>query len=99
MSWRERLLGKARDPLSAHSRQSLTLAAFFAWVALGADGLSSVIYGPAEAFHALAGHAHLGLFLALATAITVWVVALAYKQVIELFPTGGGGYRVSSALL
>src|SRR5690606_36366530 len=27
------------------------------------------------------------------------VVALAYNQVIELFPTGGGGYRVSTALL
>ncbi len=99
MPWRERLLGKARDPLSTQSRHSLTLAAFFAWVALGADGLSSVIYGPAEAFRALDGHTHLALLLALATAVTVWVVALAYNQVIELFPTGGGGYRVSTAQL
>lgn len=99
MSWRERLLGKARDPLSVQPRHSLTLAAFFAWIALGADGLSSVIYGPAEAFRALGDHTHLALFLALATALTVWVVALAYNQVIELFPTGGGGYRVSTALL
>ncbi|MBN9475207.1 MAG: amino acid transporter [Bordetella sp. SCN 67-23] len=98
-SWRERLLGKARDPLSPDTRHSLALAAFLAWVGLGADGLSSSSYGPEEAFRALGAHTHLALFLAIATAITVFVVALAYNQVIELFPTGGGGYRVSTALL
>lgn len=98
-SWRERLLGKARDPLSADTRHSIALAAFLAWVGLGADGLSSSAYGPEEAFRALGAHTHLALFLAVATAITVFVVALAYNQVIELFPTGGGGYRVSTALL
>ncbi len=98
-SWRERLLGKARDPLSPDTRHSIALAAFLAWVGLGADGLSSSSYGPEEAFRALGSHTHLALFLAIATAITVFVVALAYNQVIELFPTGGGGYRVSTALL
>lgn len=98
-TWRERLLGKARDPMSRNTRHSLTLAAFFAWVGLGADGLSSSSYGPEEAFNALGTHTHLALFLAIATAITVFIVALAYNQVIELFPTGGGGYRVSTALL
>jgi len=98
-SWRERLLGKARDPLSPDTRHSLALAAFLAWVGLGADGLSSSSYGPEEAFRALGAHTHLALFLAIAIAITVFVVALAYNQVIELFPTGGGGYRVSTALL
>lgn len=34
----------------------------------------------------------------LATAITVFVIALAYNQVIELFPTGGG-YRVATKLV
>ena len=98
-SWRERLLGKARDPLSPDTKHSLALAAFLAWVGLGADGLSSSSYGPEEAFNALGTHTHLALFLAIATAITVFIVALAYNQVIELFPTGGGGYRVSTALL
>jgi amino acid transporter len=98
-SWRERLLGKARDPLSADTKHSLALAAFLAWVGLGADGLSSSSYGPEEAFNALGTHTHLALFLAIATAVTVFIVALAYNQVIELFPTGGGGYRVSTALL
>ncbi|GAA4331345.1 APC family permease [Pigmentiphaga soli] len=98
-TWRERLLGKARDPLSPDTRHSIALAAFLAWVGLGADGLSSSAYGPEEAFRALGPHTHLALFLAIATAVTVFVVALAYNQVIELFPTGGGGYRVSTALL
>lgn len=97
--WRERLLGKARDPLSQDTRHSIALAAFLAWVGLGADGLSSSAYGPEEAFRALGTHTHLALFLAIATAVTVFVISLAYNQVIELFPTGGGGYRVSTALL
>ena len=56
-------------------------------------------YGPEEAFQALGAHTHLGLYLALATAATVFVIALAYNQVIELFPTGGGGYRVATSLI
>ena len=35
----------------------------------------------------------------MATAITVFVIALSYNQVIELFPTGGGGYKVATRLL
>jgi amino acid transporter len=37
--------------------------------------------------------------MAVATAVTVFIIALAYNQVIELFPTGGGGYRVASKLV
>jgi Amino acid transporters len=85
--------------LSPETRHSIALAAIVAWISLGADGLSSSSYGPEEAFRALGNYTHLALFLAIATAITVFVVALAYNQVIELFPTGGGGYRVSTALL
>ena len=93
------LLGRPLDPLAAGTRHSLTLAAFLAWAGLGADGLSSSAYGPEEAFKALAGHTHLGLWLALATALTVFVIAFAYNQVIELFPNGGGGYRIATVLL
>jgi amino acid transporter len=96
---REKVLGKPLDPLSRKTRHSIALAAFFAWVGLGADGISSSAYGPEEAFRALGQHTHLGLYLALATAVTVFIIALAYNQVIELFPTGGGGYRVSTRLL
>lgn len=68
---RTALLGRPLDPLRQDTRHSLTLAAFLAWVGLGADGLSSSAYGPEEAFKALGGHAHFGLYLALATAATV----------------------------
>src|SRR5262249_23507059 len=30
---------------------------------------------------------------------TVFIIALGYNQVIRLFPTGGGGYRVTTSLL
>jgi len=96
---RTALLGRPLDPLKAETRHSLTLAAFLAWVGLGADGLSSSAYGPEEAFKALGPHTHFGLYLALATAVTVFIIAFAYNQVIELFPTGGGGYRIATVLL
>lgn len=103
VNWWDRLnrllIGPARDPMSPEARHSLTLVAFLAWVGLGADGLSSSTYGPEEAFKALGDHTGLALFLALATAVTVFIIATAYNQVIELFPTGGGGYKVATRLL
>src|SRR6195256_2536532 len=96
---REVVLGKPRDPLSAETRHSVALIAFFAWVGLGADGLSSSCYGPEEAYLALVIHTHFGLYLAAAIAITVFIISLAYNQVIELFPNGGGGYKVATQLL
>ncbi len=77
----------------------LTLIAFFAWIGLGADGLSSSCYGPEEAFLAVQGHVYLSVFVALMTGITVFIIAASYSQIIELFPTGGGGYLVASKLL
>lgn len=93
------LLGKPLDPFHSETRKHMALITFFAWVGIGADGLSSANYGPEEAFLALAGHTHLAIFLAMATAFTVFLIAAAYMQVIELFPNGGGGYRVASTLL
>ena len=104
------VIGKPRDPLQRDERpprdpprsdphRNITMAAFLAWIALGADGLSSACYGPEEAFLALGQYTHFGLYLAAATAVTVFVIALAYNQVIELFPSGGGGYKVATQLL
>jgi amino acid transporter len=75
------------------------LIAFLAWIGLGADGLSSSCYGPEEAFLALGDHTQLGVYLAIVTAATVFIISLAYNQVIELFPNGGGGYKVATNLL
>ena len=98
-SLRESLLGKPLDPFSGESRKHVALIAFLAWVGLGADGLSSACYGPEEAYLALGVHTPLSLYLAGMTAITVFVIAVAYNQVIELFPSGGGGYKVATRLL
>ena len=96
---RTKVIGAPLDPLSEETRHNIALVAFFAWVGLGADGISSSCYGPEESFRALGEHTGLGLYLALATAATVFIIALAYNQVIELFPTGGGGYRVATKLI
>ena len=96
---RVKILGPARDPMSPDTRRHIALIAFFAWVGLGADGLSSSCYGPEEAFLALGQHTHLALYLAVATAITVFIISFAYNQVIELFPSGGGGYKVATKLI
>jgi len=85
-----------RDPRIFHR---LSLIAFFAWVGLGADGLSSSNYGPQEAFLSLGDHRHLALYLAIMTALTVITISASYSQIIELFPTGGGGYVVATKLL
>jgi amino acid transporter len=93
------ILGKARDPLDKTIFHKLSLIAFFAWVGLGADGLSSSCYGPDEAFRTLGSHTYLSIFVALGTAITILVISTSYSQIIELFPSGGGGYLVASKLL
>jgi amino acid transporter len=93
------LLGREKNPLEKGIFHHLSLIAFFAWVGLGADGLTSSCYGPEEAYLALQGHAHLALWLALATALTVTVIAVSYSQIIRLFPGGGGGYLVATSLL
>lgn len=92
-------IGEARNPLDRSVFQHLSLIAFFAWVGLGADGISSSCYGPAEAFINLGQYHYLGLIVALATAVTIFIISESYSQIIELFPTGGGGYIVASKLL
>lgn len=92
-------IGNPLNPFHPNVMTHVSLIAFLAWVGLGADGLSSSCYGPEEAYIALGKHTHFALYIAIATAITVFVISLAYNQVIELFPSGGGGYKVASQLL
>jgi amino acid transporter len=93
------LLGKPRDLRDPDVFHKISLAAFLAWVGLGADGLSSSAYGPDEAFRALGGHTHLALLLVVMTAVTICVISIAYSNLIEHFPGGGGGYLVATKLL
>ncbi len=99
MSFKSLILGKARS-LDDHTLfHKFWLTAVFAWVGLGADGLSSSCYGPEGAFRALGGNPHLGLLVALMTVLTIFVICASYSQIIALFPSGGGGYLVASKLL
>lgn len=96
---RRLVLGGEKNPFDKNIFHSMALLPFFAWVGLGADGLSSSSYGPEEAWHVLLNYPALGVFVALGTAITVFVLSGAYTQIIEMFPGGGGGYLVASKLL
>src|SRR5512138_2964230 len=93
------VFGAPRDVQDPQTHHAISLVALLAWVGLGADGLSSSAYGPDEAFRALGEHGYLAVALALATAVTVLVISVAYSQIIKRFPFGGGGYVVASELL
>lgn len=96
---KELVFGKAKNPHDPNLFHKLSLIAFFAWVGLGADGLTSSCYGPEEAFRVLHSHIYLSIFVALASALTIFIISSSYRQIIELFPNGGGGYVVASKLL
>ena len=91
-------IGKSLNLGDTSIFHNLSLVAFFAWVGLGSDGLSSSCYGPAEAYLALGEHTFLAIFVGLASVLTIFVISASYSQIIELFPSGGGGYVVASSL-
>jgi amino acid transporter len=93
------VIGRAHNLSDKKIFHHLSLVALLAWVGLGADGLSSSCYGPEEAFKALGSHTYLSLFVAAGTVLTIIIVCSSYSQIIEAFPTGGGGYLVASKLL
>src|SRR5437762_9723293 len=93
------VFGEPRDITDPHVFHHGSLIAFLAWVGLGADGLSSSAYGPDEAFRALGAHTHLAPFLVFMTAATIGVISIAYSNLIQHFPGGGGGYLVATKLL
>ena len=93
------VIGAPKNLFDPRIHYSLALVAFFAWVGLGSDGLSSSAYGPEEAFLQLGAHRHLALYLVLAMVATIFLISASYAYIVELFPTGGGGYLVATKLL
>ena len=91
-------LGEAKNLKDNSVFHKVSLIAFFAWIGLGADGLSSSCYGPSEAFITLGNYHFLGIFVALGTVLTISIISKSYSQTIEVFPNGGGGYIVASKL-
>lgn len=92
-------IGEAKAIQDKSIFHKLSLVAFFAWIGLGADGISSSCYGPEEAYRNLEGHTMLAIFVALGTVFTIFIISTSYSQIIKLFPQGGGGYLVGSKLL
>jgi amino acid transporter len=93
------LIGKPRNLRDPSIFHKLALIPILAWIGLGSDGLSSASYGPEEAFKVLGKHTYLALALAVATALTVFIISYAYSRIIEYFPSGGGGYIVATRTL
>jgi amino acid transporter len=91
-----KIIGRPRNINDPSIFHKLSLIALLSWIGLGADGLSSSSYGPEEAFKAIAGHTYLAIFLAIATAVTVFIISYTYSKIIEQFPHGGGGYIVAT---
>jgi amino acid transporter len=96
---RRMIVGPPRDVSDPKIFHHVSLIAFLAWVGLGADGLSSSAYGPEEAYKALGSHSHLSIILVAMTAVTIAVISIAYSNLIQHFPGGGGGYLVATKLL
>jgi len=99
VSLKRLIIGSSKDPHDSSQFHKISLLAFLAWVGLGSDGLSSSCYGPSEIWLTLQNHTSLSLLIALATIITIIIISTSYSQIIETFPTGGGGYLVASKLL
>jgi amino acid transporter len=97
--WRAWVIGGPKNLLDPRIHHTLALVAFFAWVGLGSDGLSSSAYGPEEAYLQLGSHRHLALYLMVVMVATIFLISASYRYIIELFPSGGGGYLVATKLL
>ena len=93
------VIGNARDISDRSVFHKISLIAFFAWVGLGSDPLSSSCYGPEEIMRNLQGHSNLAIFVGTLTVITIFIISTSYRQIITLFPHGGGGYIVASKLI
>jgi amino acid transporter len=94
-----KVIGRPRNINDPSIFHKLSLIALLSWIGLGADGLSSSSYGPEEAFKAIGSHTYLAIFLAIATALTVFIISYTYSKIIERFPHGGGGYIVATHTL
>lgn len=97
--FRTLFVGRSKSLSDRTLFHKMSLVAVLAWVGLGADGLSSSCYGPEECYKALGDYPSLAIVIAFACVGTIAIICASYRQIIELFPSGGGGYLVASKLL
>jgi hypothetical protein len=96
---REIFSAKSSGLLHLHRPHSLARVALAACLGLMAAALSTATIAPDQFFSSPAMRVQVSFFLALAAAGTVFFIALAYSQVIALFPAGGSGYRIAGRVL
>lgn len=65
------VIGNVRDISDKSVFHKISLIAFFAWVGLGSDPLSSSCYGPEEIMRNLQGHSNLAIMVGMLTVITL----------------------------
>ncbi len=98
--WWQTILGR---PLKISDSGKESLIPITGLAALSLDALSSVAYGPEAIIYVLAaaGSGALRLLQPITWVIVFLLVILiiSYRQVIEVFPHGGGSYAVSSTYL
>lgn len=90
---------RPRDWLDPETFKHLSLTALLAWIGLGADGISSACYGPAEAYVAFGANGSFGLIFIVLCIATIAIISASYLQIIRAFPAGGGAYVVVSKQL
>jgi len=87
------------NPLPSRRAKHERLVLLLALAVLSSDALSSVAYGPEQILLILSqgGMAAFKLIFAVAVAIAglIWVVILSYRQLLFIYPQGGGSYTVS----
>lgn len=100
-------MSKIREILSAnasglpHFQRPPLLArvVLAACLGLGAATLSTASITPDQIYSNAATRMQIAFFLVLAAGGAVFFIALAYSQIIALFPAGGSGYRIAGRLL
>jgi len=80
-----KLVGEPRNINEPSLFHKISLIPILAWIGLGADGLSSSSYGPEEAFRALGSHTYIAILIGVATAFTVFIIAMPTYVLLNIF--------------
>ena len=91
------------NPLATSVQLEHRLPIFLALPVFSSDAISSVAYGPQEILAVLATVSLLALnvqlWISLAIAVLMLIVATSYRRAVKLYPTSGGSYTVTKSNL
>ncbi|MFH0887424.1 MAG: APC family permease [bacterium] len=94
-------------PLASHLHLEQRLPIFLALPVFASDAISSVAYGTQEILLVLAAvviapgltASHYLIWISLAIAVLMLIVATSYRRAVHLYPTSGGSYTVTKSNL